>query len=70
MYFRFVAALTLVVGISLAGTALEKRNLELRRAISRQHYQLEVLVDRHALHRMEAHRLGTPERLIESLKSP
>lgn len=70
MYFRFIAALTLVVGISLAGTALEKRNLELRRAISRQHYQLEVLVDRHALHRMEAHRLGAPERLMESMTNP
>jgi hypothetical protein len=70
MYFRFVAALTLVVMISVAGTALEKRSLELRRAISRQHYQLEVLVDRHATHRMEAHQLGAPERLAETLKTP
>lgn len=70
MYFRFVSAMTLVVTISLAGTALEKRNLELRRAISRQHYQLEALVDRHALHRMEAHELGAPEKILETLKKP
>jgi len=48
MFFRFGAALVLVVLISLAGTALEKRNLELKRVVSRQSYRLEILQEQHA----------------------
>lgn len=67
MFFRFGVALALVVVISLAGTMLEKRNLELKRAVSRQHYRLEILEERYAARRVEAQRLGAPARLIDQL---
>ena len=41
--------LVLVVMIAMAGVALEKRTLELRRSVSRQHYQMDLLHDAYAL---------------------
>lgn len=67
MFFRFGSAIVLVVLISLAGTALEKRNLQLKRAVSRQHYRLEVLLEQHAARRVEAQRLGAPIRLVQTV---
>ena len=67
MFFRFGAALLLVVLISLVGTALEKRNLELRRVVSRQSYQLEILQEQHAAKRVLAQQLGAPGRLVDQL---
>jgi hypothetical protein len=67
MFFRFASALGLVVAISLAGTALEKRNLELRRVVSRQQYRLEVLLEQHAANRVLAQQLGAPHRLIDKI---
>src|SRR5947207_2357910 len=67
MFFRFGSALVLVVLISLAGTALEKRNLELRRTVSRQHYRLEILLENHAANRVLAQQLGAPSRLVEKI---
>jgi hypothetical protein len=67
MFFRFGVALVLVVLISLAGTALEKRNLELRRVVSRQSYQLEILQEQHAAKRVLAQQLGAPSRLVDQL---
>jgi hypothetical protein len=67
MFFRFGSALVLVVLISLAGTALEKRNLELRRIVSRQHYRLEILLEKHAGHRVLAQQLGAPSRLVDKI---
>jgi len=67
MFFRFGSALILVVLISLAGTALEKRNLELRRVVSRQHYRLEILLEQHASNRVLAQQLGAPHRLIDKI---
>ena len=67
MFFRFGSAIVLVVLISLAGTALEKRNLQLKRAVSRQHYRLQVLLDQYATCRVEAQRLGAPIRLVEAI---
>jgi hypothetical protein len=69
MFFRFGVALGLVVLISLAGTMLEKRNLELRRAVSRQRYRLDILEERYAAQRVEAQRLGAPARLIDQLEA-
>ncbi len=69
MFFRFGSALVLVVLISLAGTALEKRNLELKRAVSRQQYRLEILVEQHAAKRVLAQQLGAPGRLIDQIDS-
>jgi hypothetical protein len=67
MFFRFGSALFLVVLISLAGTALEKRNLELRRFVSRQQYRLEILLEQHASNRVLAQQLGAPYRLVDKI---
>jgi hypothetical protein len=67
MFFRFGSALALVVLISLAGTALEKRNLKLRRAVSRQQYRLDVLLEQHAANRVLAQQLGAPSRLVDKI---
>ncbi len=69
MYFRFASALVLVVTVSLFGIALEKRNLELRREVSRQHFRMDVLRDVHAQLRLETQQLGAPARLVEALES-
>ncbi len=68
MFFRFGAALCLVVLVALSGTTLEKQNLELRRAISQQQYRLDALLDSHVRLRLEAQRLGTPARLLGPLE--
>src|SRR5262245_32817250 len=67
MFFRFGSALVLVVLLSLAGTALEKRNLELRRIVSRQQYRLEILLEKYAGHRVLAQQLGAPSRLVDKI---
>jgi hypothetical protein len=67
MFFRFGSALVLVVLISLAGTALEKRTLKLRRAVSRQQYRLDVLLEQHAANRVLAQQLGAPSRLVDKI---
>ena len=67
MFFRFGSALVLVVLISLAGTTLEKRNLELRRVVSRQQYRLEILLEQHASNRVLAQQLGAPNRLVDKI---
>jgi hypothetical protein len=64
MFFRFGTALVLIVAISLVGTALEKRNLELRRAVSRQRYRLEILSEQQISKRVLAQQLGAPNRLV------
>lgn len=69
MFFRFGGAIVLAVLISLTGVALEKRNLELRRAVSQQEYQRELLVERQARVRAETHKLGAPPRLLEALEA-
>lgn len=65
MYFRFCSGLLLVVLISLGGVALEKRCLELRRSVSRQRYRLDVLLERHAAHRVQSQQLGAPLKLMQ-----
>ncbi len=67
MFFRFGSALVLVVLISLAGTALEKRNLKLHRVVSRQQYRLEILLEQHAANRVLAQQLGAPHRLVDKI---
>lgn len=69
MFFRFGSAIVLVVLISLAGIALEKRNLAYRRGLSRQHYQMDVLLETHASLRLRTQQMGAPVRLIDSLES-
>jgi hypothetical protein len=69
MYFRFGSAVVLVVLISLAGVALEKENLELRRSVSRQHYRMDVLDEAQARLRLRTQELGAPARLIERIEN-
>ncbi len=68
MFFRFGSALVLVVLISLIGIGLEKRNLELRRAVSQQHYRMDALRDAQARLRLETQVLGAPARMIHPLE--
>ena len=68
MFFRFGAAICLVVVVGLTGTAIESRSLDLRRAISHQRYQLDVLIERQAKLRVAAERAGAPAQLIEPLE--
>jgi hypothetical protein len=69
MFFRFGSAVVLVVLISVAGIALEKQSLELRREVSRQHYRMDVLWKDHATLRWRTQELGAPVRLIGPLES-
>ncbi len=68
MFFRFACAMALVVLISLAGAVLDKEALALRRRVSQQQYQLDVLLERHARLRTEAQRRGTPTRWLDELE--
>lgn len=68
MFFRFGAALLLVVSVALTGTALETQNLALKRSLSQQQYQLEVLLETQAKLRLETQRLGAPARLFDALE--
>jgi len=69
MFFRFGSAIVLVVLIALVGTALEKRNLSLRRSVIRQHYRMEVLRSAHAKLRLETQQLSSPVRMVDSLEN-
>jgi hypothetical protein len=68
MFFRFGAAVVLVVAVALSGTALESRSLALRRAVSYQRYQRDVLIEQQARLRVEAQRFGAPAQWIEPLE--
>ena len=67
MFFRFGCALFLVVAISLAGAALEKRNLELRRAVTAQTYQQEILQEAFVRKRLQVQQLAAPTQTIKIL---
>lgn len=68
MFFRFGAGLSLVVLISLLGIAIEKRNLDLRRDLSRQHYRMDVLRDEHARLRLKCQQLAAVDRLFQTVE--
>lgn len=70
MFFRFGSAVCVVVLISLIGLAIEKRSLALRRQLSRQHYQMDILRDKHARLRLQSQELATIERLFEHVEQP
>jgi hypothetical protein len=63
--YRFCAGLVLVVLISLAGTALEKETLALRREVTRQSYRQTILEERLARLTMELQTTGAPARHLE-----
>lgn len=68
MFFRFGSAIVLAVLIALAGVALEKQNLEMKRSVSRQQFRLDVLLNDHARMRLRSQQLGAPVRMIDALE--
>jgi hypothetical protein len=69
MFFRFGAAVLLVVVVSLLGIALEKRTLTLKRTISLQLYRTEQLQERCVRLRLRSEELGAPARLMEAIEA-
>lgn len=69
MYFRFGAAIVLVVAISVVGVALEKQSLSYRRQIAQQRYRMDALVEQYAQLRLKAQRLGAPLKTIKALEA-
>jgi len=68
MFFRFGAAVLLIVVVSLLGIALEKRTLSLKRAITLQTYRAEQLQERCARLRLQCEQLGAPARLMQAIE--
>jgi hypothetical protein len=60
VYFRFTAGLILAVCVSMAGIWLEKQTLRLRREVSSQHYQTDVLIEWIVRKRLETQQLSAP----------
>jgi len=50
--------------------ALEKKNLELRREISRQHYRAEILNEENTAARLRTHEVGSPLRGNDQSPNP
>ncbi len=69
MYFRFGFAVILIVVVSIAGIALEKRSLELRRDVSHQQYQLDVMRDELSESQFHAQQLGAPTRMLDHVEA-
>lgn len=63
MFFRFVASVMLVVLVSMVGIGLEKQTLEMKRAVSRQYFQRDVLLEMHARLRLRVQELTAPSQL-------
>lgn len=69
MYFRFGSALVLLILMSVAGVAIEKQCLALRRSVMRQQYRREVLQDEYARLRLQTQQLVVPVRLFQALEA-
>ncbi|HIE97467.1 MAG TPA: hypothetical protein EYG03_30640 [Planctomycetes bacterium] len=65
MFFRFAAGLILVVIVSMVGIDLEKQTLEMRRAVSGQYFQKDLLLEMHAHLRLEIQTLTAPSQLAK-----
>lgn len=65
MFFRFSAALILIVMVSMTSVMIEKRTLELRRQISRQYYHTDLLIELQVRLRLETQTLTAPAQLAE-----
>jgi hypothetical protein len=65
MFFRFGLVLFALVGLALLGLSIEKGNLALRRAISRQEYQRQQLHTERSRLRVEIERRSSPRELLE-----
>ena len=69
LFFRFAVAVAIVVLIVSQGLILEKERLELRREVSQQQAETEILVEKEVRLRMEAHQLGAPAITHETLQT-
>ena len=69
MFFRFAAGLFLVVLVSMAGVRLEKQTLEMRRAVSLQYYQTDLLLELVVRLRLETQRLTAPAQLAATIEN-
>ena len=69
MFFRFAAGLLLVVLVSTAGVRLEKQTLEMRRAVSVQYYQTDLLLELLVRLRLETQRLTAPAQLQATVEN-
>ena len=69
MFFRFAAGLLLVVLVSTAGVRLEKQTLELRRSVSVQYYQTDLLLELQVRLRLETQRLTAPAQLAATAEN-
>jgi len=69
MFFRFAAALTLVVAVSMAQVGLEKQSLRLRRQVSRQYYQMDELLELHAQLRLDIQKLSAPSHYVTDVRA-
>lgn len=69
MFFRFAAALMLVVAVSMAQVGLEKQSLRLRRQVSRQYYQMDELLELHAQLRLDIQKLSAPSQYVAEIES-
>ena len=63
MYFRFAAALVVVTAVALAAIGIQKQILSLKRSISLQHYNLQILEEKRARLTLKTQQLGAPLRL-------
>ena len=70
MFFRFAAALMLVVAVSMAQIGLEKQSLRLRRSVSRQYYQMDELLELHAQLRLDIQQLSAPSHFLAESALP
>jgi len=70
MFFRFVASLVLVVLVSMVGIGLEKQTLEMKRAVSRQYFQEDLLLEMHARLRLRIQELTAPSQLADLHAQP
>ena len=68
MFFRFAAGLLLVVLVSMAGVRLEKQTLEMRRDVSVQYYQTDLLLELLVRLRLETQRLTAPAQLAATME--
>lgn len=66
MFFRFACGLILVVLVSMLGIALEKQTLEMNRAVSRQYFQIDLLLELHAGLRLSIQQKTAPALLADA----
>jgi hypothetical protein len=68
VFFRFAAGLLLVVLVSMAGVRLEKHTLQMRRDVSVQYYQTDLLLELLVRLRLETQRLTAPAQLAATME--